>query len=234
MSPVGFKFLFEKPEKIERTQKTLAFCEMLKEAHQKGTPFYFDVNNLNCGKQNLGMEERHPAMVSGQLGVRLGIFQEPRINASIYQQLVYFNRGSVNHVVLSPLDKLTFEPDLVMFTATPGQAGIILRAMSYSTAEPWVSTATPISGCTWLYIYPILAGKVNYVPTGMLFGMTTRHVFPEGLMLVAVPRLWIPTITQNLVEMEWIPTAYTEGREQYLARKSKIVEEIIQGASHPQ
>ena len=46
--PVGVKFLFQRPEGIEQLDKSLAFCEMLKEAHQRGTSFYFTKENENC------------------------------------------------------------------------------------------------------------------------------------------------------------------------------------------
>jgi hypothetical protein len=38
--PVGVKYLFHKPEGIEPLVKSLALCEMLKEAHQREAPFY--------------------------------------------------------------------------------------------------------------------------------------------------------------------------------------------------
>jgi uncharacterized protein (DUF169 family) len=37
--PVGVKFEFFKPEGIEQIDKKLAFCEMVKEAQQRGAPF---------------------------------------------------------------------------------------------------------------------------------------------------------------------------------------------------
>ena len=82
--PVGVKFLFFRPEGMEQLalDKNLSFCEMLKEAQETGTPFYFDKeNNEACvGKILLGMEDMEPFAESGQIGARLGIFQEPRAN----------------------------------------------------------------------------------------------------------------------------------------------------------
>jgi len=46
--PVGVKFLPTRPEGIEQLDKTLSFCEMLKEAQERGTPFYFARENENC------------------------------------------------------------------------------------------------------------------------------------------------------------------------------------------
>ena len=45
--PVGVKFLFFRPEGMEQLalDKNLSFCEMLKEAQETGTPFYFGKEN---------------------------------------------------------------------------------------------------------------------------------------------------------------------------------------------
>jgi len=227
--PVGVKFLLYKPEGIEQLDKSLAFCEMLKEAYQRGTPFYFDKENEDCaGKFPLGMEDIPPFAESGQIGLKLEIFQEPRANSRLYQYVPKLGKGTVNYVVFSPLDKLTFEPDLLILTATPSQAGIVLRAMSYSTGEIWDAKETPVMGCAWLYVYPYKSGKVNYTITGMCFGMKARQVFSEGWILISIPYDWIPIIKNNLQEMKWVPPSYTDGRDQYIARFNRVIGELVQ------
>ena len=55
--PVAVKFLLTKPDGLEQIDKSLPFCEMIKEAQQRGTPFYFTKENEDCvGKVVLGME----------------------------------------------------------------------------------------------------------------------------------------------------------------------------------
>ena len=225
-TPVGVKFMLSKPEGIERMDKSMPFCEMFKEAQQKGTPFYIGKDNEDCvGKVVLGMEEMSPSIEGGLIGPRFGIFQDSRANNKIYQYMPRFNPGIVNYVVFSTLDKLTFEPDLLIITATPKQAEIVLRAMSYSTGEMWDPKATPVLGCAWIYIYPYLSGKVNYTVSGMAFGMIAKQIFEEGWMLISIPYNWIPTITQNLQEMEWVLPSYTDGREQFMKREDRVFNE---------
>jgi uncharacterized protein (DUF169 family) len=229
--PVGIKYEFQKPEGIEQLDKSLALCEMLKEAHQRGTPFYFTEENENCaGKTALGMMETTPIAESGQVGAKDGIFQEPRANSNLlrnlFQNFPRLGKGVVNYVAYSPLDKLTFEPDLLVLMATAGQAEIVLRAMSYSTGELWKTLATPAFACASLYVYPYQSGKVNYMVTGMSFGMKAKEVFPEGWLLISIPYHWIPTITQNLREMQWVLPAYTDGREKFMQRSKQIMGEL--------
>ena len=225
--PVGVKFLFTRPKGIEQIDKTLPLCEMFKAAQQRGTPFYFSKENENCvGKLVLGMEDMPLFVEAGELGPKFGIYQEPRANNKIYQYIPKFNRGIVNYVAFSPLNKLTFEPDLLILTTTPSQAEIVLRAMSYSTGEIWAPKATPVLGCAWLYIYPYQSGKVNYTVTGLAFGMKAKQIFEEGWMLISIPYNWIPTITQNLKEMEWVLPSYTEGREKFIEREQRYIKEL--------
>jgi uncharacterized protein (DUF169 family) len=117
---------------------------------------------------------------AGEFGVALEIFQEPRANARIYQYVPQFPEGTVNYVAVSSLDKLTFDPDLLILVATPAQVEIVLRAMSYSTGEIWESKTTGVLGCAWIFVYPYQSGKINYMPTGMTFWGKALQQFPEG------------------------------------------------------
>jgi uncharacterized protein (DUF169 family) len=233
--PVGVKYLFHRPEGIEPLGKSLALCEMLKEAHQRKTPFYFTKENENCfGKTFLGMTGESPQLADGgELGIKLEIFQEPRANSRLRRFITNMEPGSINYVAFSPLDKLTFEPDLLIIMANPSQAEIVLRAMTYSTGEMYESKATFVGGCSWLYVYPYLSGKVNYTITGLAFGMKGRQVFPEGWLLISIPYHWIPTITQNLKEMKWVLPSYTLGREKFMEYEHRIIRELAQKAKNP-
>jgi uncharacterized protein (DUF169 family) len=225
--PVGVKFLEHKPKGIERLGKQLSFCEMLKEAQQRGTPFYFDKDNESClGSAVLGMEDLPVFAEGGQIGIQLEIFKEPRANANLYQHLPKLPRGICNYVALSALDKLNFEPDLLILTASTSQAEIVLRAMCYTTGEIRETKTTGVLGCSWLYVYPFRSGKVNYTPTGLAFGMKSKEVFEEGWILISIPYQWLPTITQNLKEMKWVLPSYTEGREKFLEREKANMEEL--------
>ena len=233
--PVGIKYLYHKPEGIEPLDKSLALCEMLKEAQQRATPFYFTKENENCfGKSALGMTEGGASFAeSGLLGYKLEVFQEPRANARLFRHNHSLGKGTVNYVIFSPLDKLTFEPDLLVLMTTPGQAEIVLRAMTYSTGDIYESKTSIVLSCSWLYIYPYLSGKLNYMMTGLGFGTKGRQVFPEGWLLISIPYNWIPTITQNLREMKWALPAYTGGKEKFMQYEQQIMKELAQEARNP-
>ncbi len=235
-TPVGVNYSFHKPEGIDKLDKQLGLCEMVKEAQQRGTPFYFTREEENCiGKIFLGMMVDLPRRSDGgQLGVRLQLFQEGHANRRLRTFIPSLETGSVNYVALSPIDKLKFEPDLLAIIATPSQAEILLRAMTYSTGEMYESRATVVGVCSSLYVYPYLSGKVNYTPTGLSYGMKGRRVFPDGLMLISIPYQWIPTITQNLKEMKWVPPGYEIGsREEFIEWDAQVTREIASDSQNP-
>lgn len=221
--PVGVKFSYLKPEGFHKIDMKSRLCEFISEANKIGRPFYIDKENEDCyGKKVLGMESFPAFAESGIIGLELKIFQDPRANARLYYHVPLFRPGTINYVIFSPIDKLTFNPDLLIVTANVGQAELILRAMTYSTGEPWVSKHTFVLGCAWLFAYPYISGKINYVVSGMTFGSKVVKEPPEGYITISIPHDWIPVITRNLGEMPWYLPSY-EGKEKHF----KIFEEIL-------
>jgi len=226
--PIGIKFSPTKPDGIERLDKILDFCEMLLEAQERG-PFYATKEDFTCiGPLLLGMLDEEPIFESGRVGPKLEVFRDVRANQRVYQHLPRLTKNTVNYVAFSPLDKLSFEPDVLVVTANPSQAEILLRAKSYTTGETWSAKGTPVIACAWIYIYPYLSGEMNLTVTGFGFGMKSRRLFPEGLILLSIPWDLLPRIINNLQDMKWVPHSYTIGRDAHKKKVRRIVEELKQ------
>jgi uncharacterized protein (DUF169 family) len=208
--PVGIKFLFKKPEGIKRLDKQLALCEMISEGQRCNEPFYADLDNLACKPSAyVWGHEISDTYKSGLFGVGIQAFKDARANQKIYQHVLTLAPGTVNYMAFSPLDKLPFNPDiLLVLTDDTYQTEVILRGLVYTDGEMWSSEMTHVLGCSWLFAYPFVTGKVNYVTTGLSLGMKSKKVFPEGRQLISIPYNWLPTITRNLGEMEWVLPAY--------------------------
>lgn len=215
--PVAVKFTLNEPDGISKSNVKLALCEMIREAQKTENPFYISKDNEDCtGGIPMGWIDMPIYVESGQLGKEWGLFEEPRADAKIYQNVPRFSRGVVKYVVFSNLDALKFEPDLLFIMADVNQAEIVLRAMTYSTGQLFESKSANVLACAWLYAYPFITGKVNYTITGLSFGTKSRQTFPEGKVLITIPYNWIPVVTENLRRMEWILPAYTYGRTKFL------------------
>ena len=226
-SPVGIKYEFFKPEGIGKLNKTMALCEMIKEAARTDKPFYIARDNEDCaGKGALGMMEGPKWGEAGEIGEKLHIFQDGRANRHCVTHYKTFTPGTVNYAVFSRLDQLDFEPDLLVFVCPVDKGEILLRAMTYSTGEMYESKSTTVFQCSWLYTYPVITQKVNYVTTGLSFGMRARQVYPAGLVIVSIPWNWIPTIAENLKEIDFVLPAWTMGRDAWMEEEARILDGI--------
>ena len=222
--PVGVKFLLNKPDGLKKLDKGLAFCEMLGEA-QKSPPFYAARDNFTCmGPVVLGMTEPDPIFESGQVGPKDGIFKEARANRRIYYDVPKLAKGTVRYVAFSPIDKLSFEPDVLIITANPSQAEILLRAKYYTTGKMITTRTTPVIMCAWLYVYPYLSGELNFFITGLGVGMKGRKLLPEGLVLLSIPYDLLPMLIENLQDMEWVLPLYTLSEEEKKGYFQKVVD----------
>lgn len=227
--PVGVKFLITIPEGIKRLDKELNFCEMLKEA-QENDAFYVGPEDWVCvgvEQMILGMKDPEPLLVSGLFGGDEGLFKGANSCRAMYQYLPRMPKDSVRYVAFSPVDKLSFEPDVLVITADITQAQTLLRSINYSTGQPFVSKATPVVACSWIYVYPVVSGELNYFITGLGLGMQALNIFPPGLFLISVPFQLIPTMLDNLKEMSYSPTAApSPGGDAHRKRVNKLMEDL--------
>ncbi len=187
--------------------KELNFCEMLKEA-QESDPFYVGPDGWVCvgvEQMILGMKDPEPVLVSGLFGGDEGLFKDASSCRAMYQYLPRLPKDSVRYVVFAPLDKMTFDPDVLVITADILQAQALLRSINYSAGKPFVSKATPVVACAWIYIYPVVSGELNYFVTGLGLGVNAMDIFPPGLFLISVPSQQLPTMLENLEEIGWSP-----------------------------
>ena len=228
--PVGVKYSMDKPEGIKLTKKSLALCELFKEA-QTGQPFYVTKENVQCGEQVLGIVDYPPVMYSGQLGPMFAMFKNPGANRRIYDYVPHLPKDSVKYITHASIDKMTFDPDLLIFTATPSQAEILLRASSFSDGKMWNAKGTTCLACAWIYAHPYLTGEMNYTISGLGFSMKARGVLPDGLIIITFPFDAISSLIENLKEMEWEPYWFKLGREGFVKEVKKRSGELFQKLS---
>jgi uncharacterized protein (DUF169 family) len=214
--PVGVKYFVHRPDMVDRLDQETTLCQMLGWA-QQGNAFYADPKNHTCeaGTYVLGQTGVREPYINGEYGTGLQVFESPRSATRLYQHVPTIGRGVVNYVAFSTLDKLPFEPDLLVILANTSQTEILLRAMSYVTGEMWLSRYTAAIGCSWIFVYPYLNGEINYTTTGLGFGMKRRKIFPEGMQLISIPFDRLPSMLQTLQVMPWVPEPYKPDGMEY-------------------
>lgn len=199
---VAVKFATDEPAELPRLNKRIALCEMLKEAQEAGA-FYASKEEQGCaaGSYVLGQIGHDPLMESGRIGPAIGVYDSAAANQSVYQEMIRFPEGASPYTLFARLDELTFAPDLLVVTARPYQAEVIMRAHGYRTGAAWETRGTTVIGCACLYALPHLTRKMNILISGLHHGMRARQLFPEGLLFIAIPAPLIPEILGNLAIM---------------------------------
>jgi uncharacterized protein (DUF169 family) len=212
IAPIALKYCTRQPDGLEPLEHRMAFCEMIKHA-QLGNAFYSRYPNHTCaaGPLVLGGPSAPDAFETGDFGARLGAYEEPRAMRRRYDEAPMLAKGSIDSVAFAPLDKLGFEPDLLVLVADrTEQTSILLRSLVYKTGEMYVSRSTFVIGCAWLYVYPCLTGQWNYITTGLSMGMTRRNLVPPGYQIITVPYDRFPAMLENLQDMPWELPIITE------------------------
>lgn len=228
--PVGIKYSLKKPEGINLLGKSRGLCELFKEA-QTSKPFYVARENIQCGEHVLGMEEFPPAMYSGQLGPMFSMFKNAGANRMIYDYVPILPKDSVKYIVCSPLDEMSFDPDVLVITAHTAQAEIILRASSYSDGKMWSFKGSTCLACAWIFAHPYLNGELNLTISGLGYSMKARQVLPDGLLILSIPFNLLSGLIENLKEMEWEPYWFKLGREGFIREVQKRSAELFQELS---
>lgn len=234
--PVGVKFMPSRPAGIPHLNKALNYCEMLKEA-QTSDPFYVTKGDFHCVEPMLlGFEDPEPILVSGMFGGREKLFQEERACRAMYEYLPYMKKGSVHSVSFSPVNKLPFDPDVLVIIADVAQAQTLLRSVNYSTGEAITAKFTPVCACAWIFNYPVLSGNMNFIVTGLGLGMQALNIFPPGLFIISVPWTKLGTMLENLNEMgtDRLSRAMTPGPggNEHRKRVKKLMEDLREEISH--
>ncbi len=219
-APVGFKFFNMEADleglELEPLDSKIAWCQMLPEA-QAGKAFYATVENQYCepGIFLSGMGELDALAAGGRIGPPFSIYPTERANRRVYGHLSLLAVGSTYAVGFAPLDKLTFDPDLLILTCDNMEQGErVLRATQWDTGDMIVSNMTYVMGCNWMFTYPYVSGKINTVWTGVCYGMKMYELYPPGLPIVVIPWHHIDRVLRNLNVMPWSLPGHTEYKEE--------------------
>lgn len=201
---VAVKFTAEQPAEMRRLDKHISLCAMLREA-QISEPFFASQDEQGCapGSYVLGQIAHDPVMESGRIGPEIGVYESPAANRRVYEDMIRFPEGAFPYTLFARLGEgdLAFDPDLLVITATPSQAEVVLRAHGYASGAGWEARGTTVIGCASLYAYPYVTGKLNVLISGLHHGMRARQLFPQGLLFIAVPRPLIAETLENLATM---------------------------------
>ena len=208
---VGF-FQYKPPDGVPEAEGEVRFCEIPRIAREKG-PFYVGREGHECeaALHVLGQKDAPPAFLSGEFAQVLQGYKTARAGRRPYYTTTVLHPNSSDYVACSTLDKLSFEPDVLVIGATPKQAAIVMQARSWTTGEPAGGKITFSMACSWIFVWPYVTGEINCIPADFSIGMRRMPVYPEGLLVISIPFEQVPSVLNNLQDMPWINPCHLPG-----------------------
>jgi uncharacterized protein (DUF169 family) len=201
-SPVAIAFSNEAPEGVEQMKGEMRLCQMLDSVRFDREIFFTKSVNHKCdgGSGSCGMKEMSERIKNGEFLCKMGLFGSNRAARRFIAANPRIEFGTVKIVSFSPLERASFEPDVVVLVCNAKQGMLITEAFSYESGKRTLGmTGPPI--CSSIVAAPFLTGEIVYSfgdhGARNYMNITDEEVF------VGIPAELMPMITENLEKMEF-------------------------------
>lgn len=134
-SPVAIKFILREediPEGIQKIDANIRHCEMVQKAAQ-GEMFYATAEEQVCkgGAAAIGLMETPEKIKTGEFYQSLGRFSSLGSAKRTMESIPKID-PMMKAIIYSPLEKVNFNPDVIVVIGNPAQAMRLAQAMVYT------------------------------------------------------------------------------------------------------
>lgn len=191
----------ELPEGARRPLETLGHpltvCQGISIARSMGWTIGFLKDDHACAPSlvSLGLVYAPDVWNSGEL-VHPLYGETPEICARTQEALPQLPRGRVGSIIIAPLAKADFEPDVILVYGLPAQISRLAQSALYRKGGAFTSTYAGRNSCTGELVAPLLDRSCHMVVPGSgerLFAHTQDHE-----MCFAFHASWLEDVTYGL------------------------------------
>lgn len=196
-SPIAISFSNEPPEGVKQLSGGLRLCQMLDKVRFEGETFYTRAENHACdgGCSSCGLKEMGEKIKTGEFLCKMGLFGTKRAARRFINANPRIASGTVKIVSFSPLEKTSFEPDVVVLVCNAKQGQRVSEAFAYESGKRTTGmTGPPI--CSSIVAAPYLTGEVVYSLGD--HGARKYMKLRDEDLFVGIPAELLPTINENL------------------------------------
>ena len=203
--PIAIKMLKSEKEIPERTRrplqqmkKKMAICQGIGIARKLGWVVAMGKEDMQCslGTAPFGFFKDIDFFKEGNLAA--GMFTASKEIGKSEEELVdCFDYGLYSHILVAPLSRAVFKPDLLMVYGNPAQIMRLIQGALYNEVGAVHSSSTGRLGCATI-ITTIKRNQCRYMVPGngdRIFGMTQ-----DDEMSFVVPALKIDTVLDGLAK----------------------------------
>ena len=172
--PVAIKMVSsadEIPEKARMPRRdlgiTMPVCQSIALARRYGWSMAMGKEDMLCplGALTLGFLPAKDKFLDG--GFNIPFYEKNQdVRAKIARGLSRLEQGKYTHLLVAPLHRADFEPQVVIIYGNPAQIARLIQAAVYGTGEPVVSSSIGSGTCGEAITRPILTGQCRYIVVG--------------------------------------------------------------------
>lgn len=196
-SPIGVTYS-DDPDSRGSTNKQPNACKALERVLLENTIVNLSKDNCMCpgGKHYLGLEAV-PLQALGMIWADCHkAFKSREIAEEEINKYPKPPAGKASFVVISPLEKVTSDPDVVIVFCNPEQADRVTGLIAYSSYEPMLFY--PVSNVCFAMAIPVVTGKTHI----SFLSRHTREIhhlkIPSSELFVSTPYKDFEKAVQNI------------------------------------
>lgn len=217
--PVGVKFIKDSDKTAvnkdyDSTTKT-RYCQALMRAGS-GERIRITSDNISCpaSAAAFGLKPLPEMLASGQMLHNMGLFATPEAGKKAMEGMTRLNYGDYSAVMLSSLDKLEMEPDVVVIESKPEHLMWLALASIYETGERLqFDSAIFQATCVDSTVIPFVKGKLN--STLGCYGCRESTNIKDDENLIGIPYSKLANIIKNLEQLAEKPMKKARGKEAF-------------------
>jgi len=172
--PVAVKMVSsmgEIPEKARMPKRDLGtpmpVCQGIALARRYGWSLAMGEEDMLCplGAFALGFLPAKAKFLDGSFNVPFWVKNQD-VRAKIAQALPQLELGKYTHIVMAPLQRANFEPQVIIIYGSPAQIGRLIQAAIYGTGEPLAASSFGGFACGEAITKTILTDQCQFVVVG--------------------------------------------------------------------
>ncbi len=158
---------------------TMPLCQGVALARRHGIVVAMGASDMLCplGAVAMGLLPAKEGFLDGRFGIPYWV-QDRESAARLLQGMARLDYGAYTHVVMAPLERTAFEPDVVVIYGNPAQIGRMIQAVVYVTGEPVLSQSMGGASCAEQIARTVLSGRCQSVLAGTgerMLALTQDH-----------------------------------------------------------
>ncbi len=148
-------------------KRCITLCQGIALARRHGWVVAMAEEDMLCplGSLTLGLLPAKDRFLEGGFNVPFWVSDQDT-RAKMARSIPRLEVGKYTHVMIAPVQRAEFEPDVIVVYGDPAQVSRLVQAAMYATGDPLVSNSAGGFACGFEITVPMLTGECQFILTG--------------------------------------------------------------------